>query len=79
MIEDTEDSDIKSEMIREAARHQLLIQRIFGSGDGKELLEIWNKHYVLCDLYSESERATTYAIGQRDIILNISNELENRE
>lgn len=59
------------EMVEIAARNQLLVRNVFSTPEGKELLELWNSVYVMCDFWGKDDRDMHYAIGQRDLIIEI--------
>lgn len=57
-----------TEMVAKSKRFQTLCRNVLGSGQGKELLEQLVEIYADGPLFHESERTTTYCLGQRDLI-----------
>lgn len=47
------------------------IRDIFGSGTGKEVLDMWLDTVADAKLFYADERTTVYAIAQRDFVLEL--------
>ena len=65
------------EIIKRADRLRTLTRQVLGSGSGKELLEELERVYVQGKLYQETDRATIYAVAQRDFILELKAMVDN--
>ena len=59
------------DVVREAREFEKKVQSSLGNGSGKEILEYLERLYVRGKLYHDCERKTSYAIGQRDLILEL--------
>ncbi len=57
--------------VAENERFRILCRNLFSSGDGKELIESLSRIYCDGKLYQETDRATIYAIAQRDLVLEL--------
>jgi len=57
-------------------RYDDLIRSVFKTPAGEELLKQWGELFLESDLFSESERQTCYALGQRDFVLEITAKLK---
>ncbi len=57
--------------VAENERFRTLCRNLFSSGDGKELIESLSRIYCDGKLYQETDRATIYAIAQRDLVLEL--------
>ncbi len=55
--------------VAENKRFETLIRNVFGSGQGKELLESLSVVYCDGKLCFDDDRSTVYAVAQRDLVL----------
>lgn len=53
-------------------RFETLCRNVFSGGEGAELLAHLQKVYVQGKLYFDTDRETVYAIGQRDLVEQLS-------
>lgn len=67
----------REEIIRDNERYDDLVRRVFVSPDGQELLAMMQKTFVEGPIYDESERATVYALAQRDFVLELKSRLDD--
>ncbi len=59
------------ELLRQADNYKLLCHRAFSSNAGRSVLNYLKQVYCDGNLYGADERATAYMLGQRDLILEI--------
>ncbi len=67
------------EMVKEHQRFKTLCRNVFSSAQGKELLSELRTVYCDGQLYDDNERTTAYLIGQRDVIMELTDNVENGE
>ncbi len=66
------------DLVDGAKRFDDLCRNIFGSGQGAELLKLLKVTYCDGALYQDTDRATAYCIGQRDLVLEIADRIKHR-
>lgn len=53
-----------------------LIQQVFATPAGKELLELWAKYHVMSGIGHENPVAMSYRVGKAEFVIAILNCLE---
>ncbi len=67
------------ELQHEANTYRLQCRQTFSTSSGRSVLNHLKKIYCDGNLYGQDDRSTAYLIGQRDLILELSSLLDERE
>lgn len=65
------------EIIKRADNLRRLARQVLGQGSGKELMDELHRVYTQGKLYQETDRATIYAVAQRDFIIELQTMIDN--
>lgn len=67
------------EQIDKAEHVKKLTRDVFGSGQGKELLDLWKYYFVYGKLFDENPQTTAYFVARRDFVVEMAHIVENFE
>ncbi len=71
MIDKVDMTDDVRDIVQKAQRFKTLCRNVLSSGQGRELLDELRDLYMDGKLYQETDRATIYAVAQRDLIMEL--------
>ena len=60
-----------SDIVKDVQRFNTLCRNVFTGGEGQELMEALERIFCDVKLYAETDRATVYAVAQRDLIIEL--------
>ena len=58
-------------IVKEAQDFQNKVESVFNSGSGKEVLAYMERLYVTGKLFHTDERSTAFALGQREVVMDL--------
>lgn len=62
-----------NEIIAESQDFQKKVKFLFGTGTGKEVLEYLKHIHVDGQLFCDTQRETDFALGQRQVVMDLIN------